>query len=118
MRQLSIHVLDIAHGRPAAGVAVTLYRLAGDGARVLVRETRTNADGRTDEPLLSGESWAPGTHELVFGVGAYFSGTGTPLAEPPFLDLVPVRFTMAGPDRRYHVALLVSPWSYSTYRGS
>lgn len=118
MGHLSIHVLDTANGVPAAGVAVSLYRLTAGGDRVLVRETRTNGDGRTDEPLLSGERWAPGTHELEFGVGAYFSGTGMAVPQPPFLDIVPVRFTMTGVDGRYHVALLVSPWSYSSYRGS
>lgn len=118
MGHLSIHVLDTANGVPAAGVAVSLYRLGSDGARVLVRHTRTNGDGRTDAPLLSGEDWAPGTHELEFGVGAYFAGTALAVPEPPFLDVVPVRFTMTGTDSRYHVALLVSPWSYSSYRGS
>ena len=116
MGQLSIHVLDTVSGRPAAGVAVALYRLASDGGRTLVRETRTNAAGRTEEPLLAADVWAAGTYELVFDVGGYFSGTGTPASEPPFLDLVPVRFTMT--EGRYHVPLLVSPFSYSTYRGS
>lgn len=126
MGQLSIHVLDITGGRPAHGVAVALCRLAGDGGRVPVTEVRTNADGRTDAALLSGAAWVPGTYELVFDIGAYFAdiaakesgGAGTTAPEPPFLDLVPVRFTMTGTDARYHVALLVSPWSYSTYRGS
>ena len=78
----------------------------------------TNADGRTDAPLLSGGSFRTGAYELVFHVGAYFRGAGVPVAEPPFLDAVPIRFTLAEPDGHYHVPLLVSPWSYSTYRGS
>ena len=117
MGRLSTHVLDTVRGRPAAGVAIELFALDGQ-ARRLVLSAATNADGRTDAPLLSGESFRTGTYELVFHVGAYFRGAGVPVAEPPFLDAVPIRFTLAEPDGHYHVPLLVSPWSYSTYRGS
>ena len=117
MGRLSTHVLDTAHGRPAAGVAVELYGVAGD-TRSLVTRTTTNADGRTDAPLMSGEGFRTGPYELVFHVGDYFRRLGVPLAEPPFLDRVPIRFALAEPDGHYHVPLLVSPWSYATYRGS
>jgi 5-hydroxyisourate hydrolase len=107
---LTTHVLDTARGRPAAGVAVELARIAG-GRRTVLRETATNADGRTDEPLLARGELEAGEYELVFAVGAYFG-------EAPFLDRVPVRFAVGDPGAHYHVPLLVSPWSYSTYRGS
>jgi 5-hydroxyisourate hydrolase len=105
--RLTTHVLDTAAGRPAAGVPVTLRR---DGATVAAAVT--NADGRTDAPLLEGDALVPGVYELVFEVGAYFATT------PGFLDEVPVRFTVRDAGQRYHVPLLVSPWAYSTYRGS
>ena len=105
--RLTTHVLDTAHGRPAAGIPVELARLDGDAREVLASVT-TNADGRTDAPLL--EQLQPATYELVFSVGGYFA--------EGFLDRVPVRFTIADADAHYHVPLLVSPWSYSTYRGS
>ena len=108
--RLTTHVLDTAHGRPAAGVAIELARLDGDHRDVL-RTAATNADGRTDAPLLAGEDVRAGTYELVFAVGDYFQAAG-------FLDRVPVRFTIADPGQHYHVPLLVSPWAYSTYRGS
>lgn len=117
MGRLSTHVLDVVAGGPAANVAVELYRLAADGSRTRITERRTNADGRTDTPLLSGDDYAPGTYELVFHIGDHFRASGAPMAEPPFLDVVPLRFTL-GPDGHYHVPLLCSPWSYSTYRGS
>ncbi|QFU16136.1 hydroxyisourate hydrolase [Microvirga thermotolerans] len=117
MGRLSTHVLDTANGRPARGIAVELFLLEGESRRAVTRAV-TNADGRTDAPLLSGESFRTGTYELVFQVGAYFRAGGTPLADPPFLDVVPIRFSIAEPDGHYHVPLLVSPWSYSTYRGS
>ena len=119
MGRLSTHVLDIASGRPAPGVVVELHRIGPDGAAALVLRTTTNADGRTDAPLLAGDLFQPGTYELVFAVGDYFRAQttqGTP--EPPFLDRVPIRFGIAEADGHYHVPLLVSPWSYSTYRGS
>ena len=117
MCRLSTHVLDTAQGRPARGVAVDLFALDGETRRLVVR-ARTNADGRTDAPLLAGEAYRPGAYELVFHVGAYFRGEGVPLANPPFLDEVPIRFNLAEAEGHYHVPLLVSPWSYSTYRGS
>jgi 5-hydroxyisourate hydrolase len=117
MGRLTTHVLDTAHGRPARGMALSLHRLCADGERRLVTERRTNEDGRCDEPLLQGDGFAPGRYELLFRVGDYFRGLGTDLADPPFLDEVPLRFGIAG-DGHYHVPLLVSPWSFSTYRGS
>ncbi|MCG6121319.1 MAG: hydroxyisourate hydrolase [Microvirga sp.] len=118
MGRLSTHVLDTAHGGPAEGVAVTLYRLGGDGARTMLVETRTNADGRTDAPLLTGEAYAPGRYEIVFAIGAYFRARGVALPDPAFLDEVPIRFGIADADGHYHVPLLASPWGYTTYRGS
>jgi 5-hydroxyisourate hydrolase len=114
MGRLTTHVLDTARGRPAAGVAIELWRLAGD-QRTLVASMRTNADGRTGSPLLAGDALTAGVYELVFAVGAYFADAG---GAPPFLDRVPVRFGVADPAAHYHVPLLVSPWAYSTYRGS
>ncbi len=115
MGRLTTHVLDTARGVPGAGITIRLRRL--DAEARLVTETVTNADGRTDEPLLDGAGFAAGRYELSFDVGAYFDGSGLELAEPPFLDEVVVRFAVAE-DAHYHVPLLVSPWSYSTYRGS
>ena len=120
--RLSTHVLDLTRGRPAAGVAVELFLVettAADGGRStetrqLVAGTRTNADGRTDAPLLSGEGMRTGTFELVFRVGDYFDQA----AEGRFLDRVPVRFSIHDADGHYHVPLLVTPWAYQTYRGS
>lgn len=108
--KLTTHVLDTAHGRPAAGLRLELHRL--DGGRTELVRTETNADGRTNGPLLEGEAFAPGTYELTFHVGDYF---GEPAR---FLDVVPIRFTIADASAHYHVPLLCSPWSYSTYRGS
>ena len=117
MARLSTHVLDTARGVPAAGVKVQLQMLRGE-ERTVVATATTNADGRTDAPLLSGDAFRTGAYELVFQVGAYFRSIGTKTADPPFLDTVPIRFAIAEPDGHYHVPLLVSPWSYSTYRGS
>jgi 5-hydroxyisourate hydrolase len=117
MGRLSTHVLDTVNGRPAAGLALSLERLKPDGSRERLAQTVTNADGRTDAPLLSG-ALVPGIYELCFAVGAYFRGLGNALPEPAFLDLVPIRFGIAEPEGHYHVPLLASPWSYSTYRGS
>nr|WP_047579252.1 hydroxyisourate hydrolase [Methylobacterium sp. ZNC0032] len=117
MGHLSTHVLDTVNGRPGAGIAVMLDRLDSDGSRQRLAEALTNRDGRTDSPLLSG-ALVPGTYELTFAIGAYFRSLGTALPQPAFLDLVPVRFGIAEADGRYHVPLLASPWSYSTYRGS
>ncbi len=115
MGRLTTHVLDTARGRPGAGIRVRLYR--ADGERELVHETVTNADGRTDGPLLADDAWRPGRYELEFDVAAYFAGQDTSAPEPAFLDTVTLRVGLAG-DAHYHVPLLVSPWSYSTYRGS
>ncbi|HEY8447349.1 MAG TPA: hydroxyisourate hydrolase [Thermomicrobiales bacterium] len=119
MGRLTTHVLDTAQGRPAAGVAIEVWRV-GEAAtwHVCLKRVWTNQDGRTDEPLLSGAELTAGTYELVFDVGEYFAGQPVATGKPPFLDRVPVRFTIADPDAHYHVPLLVSPWAYSTYRGS
>ena len=118
MGRLSTHVLDTASGRPAAGMRIELFRIEASGARVLVKSVVTNSDGRTDAPLLIDAAFAVGTYELVFDVAAYFRAKGTAMADPPFLTTVPLRFSIAEPDGNYHVPLLASPWSYSTYRGS
>ena len=117
MGRLSTHVLDTANGKPARGVAVELFRLEGATRHSVVRAT-TNADGRTDAPLMAGDAFRTGAYELVFEAGAYFRTLGTTVTEPPFLDVIPVRFQIAEADGHYHAPLLVSPWSYSTYRGS
>lgn len=117
MARLSTHVLDTAHGCPAAGMALALYRLVG-AERHLISETVTNNDGRTDTPLLSGAQIPIGSYELHFAVAAYFTARGVALTDPPFLDVVPIRFAIADATGHYHVPLLVSPWAYSTYRGS
>jgi 2-oxo-4-hydroxy-4-carboxy-5-ureidoimidazoline decarboxylase len=113
--RLSTHVLDTMDGKPAAGVKLELYEI-GASARGLIARTTTNADGRTDQPLMSGEPLRIGTYELQFFVGPYFGRLA--MADPPYLDMVPVRFSIAEPEGHYHVPLLVTPWSYSTYRGS
>ena len=118
MPRLSTHVLDTANGRPAAGVALTLTRLGPAGERTMLKQVRTNSDGRTDEPLLAGADFATGAYEIEFRAGDYFRGLATILPEPPFVDVVPIRFGIADPAGHYHVPLLVSPWSFSTYRGS
>ncbi len=115
---LTTHVLDLARGGPAAGVRIELYELSADGARRLIAKTATNSDGRTDAPLIAGTEARAGEFELVFHAGDYFRAAGAQLADPPFLDVVPIRFAVADPGAHYHVPLLVSPWSYSTYRGS
>jgi 5-hydroxyisourate hydrolase len=117
MRKLSTHVLDTAQGRPAAGMKIELWRLGGPTPHRLA-ETRTNADGRTDAPLLTGETLESGSYELVFHVAAYFRACGVPVGDPAFLNEVPIRFGVAADDAGYHVPLLCSPWAYSTYRGS
>jgi 2-oxo-4-hydroxy-4-carboxy-5-ureidoimidazoline decarboxylase len=115
--RLSTHVLDTVSGTPAAGVRLVLTE-RGASAVGLLKETITNADGRTDEPLLSGAPLRIGAYEIAFHIGAYFAAKGIVAATPPFLDVVPVRFAIAEPEGHYHVPLLASPWGYSTYRGS
>jgi 5-hydroxyisourate hydrolase len=116
---LTTHVLDTARGRPAAGMALELARIAENGDRQTLKTARTNPDGRTDAPLLTGDELSRGSYELVFDVGQYFAGQPeTGPADPPFLGRVPVRFGVADASVHYHVPLLTSPWSYSTYRGS
>jgi 5-hydroxyisourate hydrolase len=114
MGRLTTHVLDTASGKPAAGVRVELRR---DGEVAALSEGITNADGRMDKPLLEGASFKLGRYELTFHVGDYFRAQGASLADPAFLDLIPLRFSIAE-DAHYHVPLLVSPYGYSTYRGS
>ena len=117
--RLTTHVLDTREGRPAAGIAIELWAIESDGqGRTLLKTVRTNADGRTDTPLLAGDELAAGMYELVFAVGDYFAAQAVPTPAPPFLDRVPVRFGIADATGHYHVPLLVSPWAYSTYRGS
>jgi len=114
--RLTTHVLDTRSGLPGAGLVVELFRL--DGGRQRLARLTTDADGRSPEPLLAGDSVVPGTYELVFHVGYYFRGHAVALPEPAFLDQIPVRFGIADPARHYHVPLLVSPYGYATYRGS
>ena len=115
--KLTTHVLDTASGRPGAGLRIELFRLE-DGDRSLLKTVVTNDDGRCDDPLLAGADFAVGTYELVFHVGDYFAGAGVDLPDPPFLDQAPVRFGIAAAGQHYHVPLLISPYGYSTYRGS
>ncbi|HVY04611.1 MAG TPA: hydroxyisourate hydrolase [Burkholderiales bacterium] len=115
MGRLTTHILDTAHGRPAAGMRIELRRMP-DGA--LLYSGASNADGRCDKPLLEGDTYAAGEYELVFHTADYFRGLGAKLSDPPFLDRIALRFGIAASEQHYHVPLLVSPWSYSTYRGS
>ncbi|WP_213295767.1 hydroxyisourate hydrolase [Paraburkholderia sacchari] len=117
MGKLTTHVLDTANGRPGAGIKVELYALDGETRRALKTVT-TNHDGRCDEPLLEGAALATGEYELIFHAGDYFAALGTKVPEPRFVDRVSLRFGIADTGAHYHVPLLVSPWSYSTYRGS
>jgi 5-hydroxyisourate hydrolase len=114
---LSTHVLDTMHGGPAAGMNVALFTTKGDDA-TLVRSFKLNADGRSDGPLYDNDSLKTGTYRLVFDVAGYFKARGVALPEPNFLNRVALDFGVAHADQHYHVPLLVSPWSYSTYRGS
>lgn len=114
--KLTTHVLDTAAGKPAAGMRIELHRIDG-GAKHPLADLLTNADGRTDHPLLAGESMIAGRYRLLFHVGDYFASSGSPGAKQ-FLDVVPVLFRIADANAGYHVPLLVSPWAYSTYRGS
>jgi 5-hydroxyisourate hydrolase len=114
--KLTTHVLDTALGRPAEGLKITLYRVSGNSHRK-IGEAVTNADGRCDAPLLEGKAFAAGTYELVFFAGDYLRAGGGQLPDPLFLDQIPIRFGMAE-HKHYHVPLLLSPFGYSTYRGS
>ena len=116
MGRLTTHVLDTALGKPAEGLRIELFRL-GESGEERVAAVSTNADGRVDRPLLEGAALAVGRYELRFHAGAYLKASRS-LPDPPFLDVIPIRFGIAAPDQHYHVPLLVSPWSYSTYRGS
>jgi 5-hydroxyisourate hydrolase len=115
--RLTTHILDTAHGTPAAGVSVELYRLVAEGPRLLLQVV-TNRDGRCDGPLLEGEALQAGRYRLLFRAGDYFRAQGVALPDPPFLDEVVIDFGVADATAHYHVPLLLSPWSYATYRGS
>ncbi len=115
--RLTTHVLDTARGKPAAGVKIALYRVTADGHQQ-VAETETNADGRTDAPMLSGPALTAGNYELVFSAGAYLRATGQASGAVLFLDDIPIRFGVPDASAHYHVPLLISPFAYSTYRGS
>lgn len=117
MGKISTHVLDTTIGQPGAGVTVELYR-ADATARTLVKADVTNADGRCSVPLLDGDALVAGKYELVFGAGDYFAAQGVALPDPPFLDRVIIAFGIADAAQNYHVPLVLTPWSYSTYRGS
>jgi 2-oxo-4-hydroxy-4-carboxy-5-ureidoimidazoline decarboxylase len=116
--RLSTHVLDNFSGRPAQGVAIELFEVSTTDERRLVTRGVTNHDGRTDGPLIGDRPLPIGRYELRFAVGAYYAALKAPGGDPPFLDIVPVRFAMAEPEGHYHVPLLCTPWSYTTYRGS
>jgi len=117
MPGLTTHILDTTHGVPASGVKIELYKYSG-GVRTRVRETVTNEDGRTDSPMLSEEQMMPNIYELLFHMGDYFLAKGVELPETPFFDVISVRFTIHDHTQHFHVPLLVSPWGYTTYRGS
>ncbi|MGZ3158742.1 MAG: hydroxyisourate hydrolase [Burkholderiaceae bacterium] len=117
MGKLSTHVLDTSLGKPAAGVAIELYAIGASG-KTLLKTVITNQDGRCDVPLLQADEMRVGQYELVFAAGDYFSAQGATLSTPRFIDRVTIAFGIASPEQNYHVPLVVSPWSYSTYRGS
>jgi len=118
MAGLSTHVLDNVSGGPASGVLIELFGIGEDGARTPLGKTLTNSDGRTDAPLIAAADARVGTYEIIFHVGEYFRRRGAQTADPPFLDIIPIRFAIADPKAHYHVPLLATPWSYATYRGS
>ncbi len=117
MGRLTTHVLDTAQGKPAADIEVAVFRIGREERQEMMR-TRTNAAGRTATPLLADLLFVAGTYELIFSVGSYFAAQPVEANDPPFLDEVVIRFTVADAAAHYHVPLLVSPWSYTTYRGS
>ncbi|CUH85031.1 hydroxyisourate hydrolase [Thalassovita mediterranea] len=114
---LTTHVLDTARGCPAEGIKIALYRVSGNSHKKIA-DTVTNADGRTDAPILPADAFKTGTYELIFFCGDYLRSTGQAGEDPLFLDQVPIRFGMADAEAHYHVPLLLSPYGYSTYRGS
>jgi 2-oxo-4-hydroxy-4-carboxy-5-ureidoimidazoline decarboxylase len=116
--RLSTHVLDTHGGRPAAGIAIELTELSELGSSRVVTRAVTNSDGRTDQPLIGGRPVPIGRYELMFSVGDHFAARGVPMSDPPFLDKIPLRFSVSDPEGHLHVPLLVTPWSYATYRGS
>ena len=116
--RLSTHALDTHAGCPASGVAIELFEVASSGELHLLLRTITNADGRTDRPLIAEQPIPIAQYELQFGIGAYFARQAASVADPPFLGVVPIRFAVAEPEAHYHVPIIVTPWSYSTYRGS
>jgi 2-oxo-4-hydroxy-4-carboxy-5-ureidoimidazoline decarboxylase len=116
--RLSTHVLDTHSGKPAAGISVVLTELSDLGEARVVARAITNSDGRTDEPLIGGRPVPIGRYELMFRVGEYFAERNVPMSDPPFLDQIPLRFSVSDPEAHLHVPLLVTPWSYATYRGS
>jgi 2-oxo-4-hydroxy-4-carboxy-5-ureidoimidazoline decarboxylase len=116
--RLSTHVLDTHAGRPAAGISVVLTELSTLGEARVIARTTTNSDGRTDQPLIGGRPVPIGRYELMFSVGDYFAARNVPMSDPPFLDQIPLRFSVSDPEGHLHVPLLVTPWSYGTYRGS
>lgn len=119
MGKLTTHVLDTAHGCPAAGMAIALWQIDRNTQEgTLLKQVKTNSNGRTDDPLLVNEGLEIGVYELVFEVADYFKTKEIEISDPPFLDSVPIRFGISDRDAHYHVPLLTSPWSYSTYRGS
>ncbi len=118
MGQLSTHVLDTAHGCPAAGMRVSLQRVDDAGVATTLRHLTLDSDGRAGGPLLAGSELSVGRYRLLFEVAPYFKSRGVTLPEPPFIDTVQLDFGVAHADANYHVPLLVSPWAYSTYRGS
>ena len=116
--RLSTHVLDTHAGKPAAGISVVLTELSTLGEARVIARTMTNSDGRTDQPLIGGRPVPIGRYELMFSVGDYFAARNVPMSDPPFLDQIPLRFSVSDPEGHLHVPLLVTPWSYGTYRGS
>ena len=118
MSGLTTHILDLTHGRPAAGVIVELFRDRGDGDMERITGARTNQDGRAPSPLIEGAAMKPGSYRLDFHIADYFRAAGVDLPDPPFLNVVSITFGIADANTHYHVPLLVSPYGYSTYRGS
>lgn len=117
MGYLTTHVLDTSLGRPGRGIRIEVYRLDGE-SRSLIKEVVTNSDGRCDAPIVEGDAFITGQYELVFHAGDYFRAQGSDMSDPFFLDVIPLRFGVADASQHYHVPLLVTPYSYSTYRGS